>query len=84
MDAPLRIIALFGRKVETPFASIYKNGERCSLVKGIFEKLTVVLVTIALLGIFNGAAGWIWGPEEKFFESPFTLCTTTGSRRSAR
>jgi len=37
------------------------------------SELTVVLVTIALLGIFNGAAGWIWGPEEKFFQSPFTL-----------
>jgi branched-chain amino acid transport system permease protein len=37
------------------------------------SELTVVLVTIALLGIFNGAAGWIWGPEEKFFQSPFPL-----------
>ena len=37
------------------------------------SELTVVLVTIALLGIFNGAAGWIWGPQEKFFQSPFPL-----------
>ena len=35
--------------------------------------LTVVIVTIALLGIINGAAGWIWSPQEKFFQSPFPL-----------
>ena len=37
------------------------------------SELTVVIVTIALLGIFNGAAGWIWSPQEKFFQSPFPL-----------
>jgi branched-chain amino acid transport system permease protein len=37
------------------------------------SELTVVIVTIALLVIINGAAAWIWGPEEKFFESPFPL-----------
>jgi branched-chain amino acid transport system permease protein len=35
--------------------------------------LTVVIVTIALLGIINGAAGWIWSPQEQFFQSPFPL-----------
>jgi branched-chain amino acid transport system permease protein len=37
------------------------------------SELTVVIVTIALLGIINGAAGWIWSPQEKFFQSPFPL-----------
>jgi branched-chain amino acid transport system permease protein len=37
------------------------------------SELTVVIVTIALLGILNGAAGWIWSPQEKFFQSPFPL-----------
>ncbi len=33
--------------------------------------LTIVMATIALLVILNGLATWIWGPEEKFFPSPF-------------
>jgi branched-chain amino acid transport system permease protein len=33
--------------------------------------LTVVMATIALLVILNGAAAWIWSPELKFFPSPF-------------
>jgi branched-chain amino acid transport system permease protein len=37
------------------------------------SELTVVMVTIALLVILNGAAGWIWTPQEKFFQSPFPL-----------
>ena len=37
------------------------------------SELTVVIVTIALLGILNGAAAWIWSPQEKFFQSPFPL-----------
>jgi branched-chain amino acid transport system permease protein len=37
------------------------------------SELTVVMVTIALLVILNGAAGWIWAPQEKFFQSPFPL-----------
>ena len=35
--------------------------------------VTVVMATIALLVILNGLAGWIWAPEVKFFESPFSL-----------
>jgi branched-chain amino acid transport system permease protein len=35
--------------------------------------LTIVIVTIALLVTLNGAAAWIWSPEEKFFQSPFPL-----------
>src|SRR5579872_957841 len=37
------------------------------------SELTIVIVTIALLLTFNGAAGWIWSPQEKFFQSPFPL-----------
>ncbi|MGZ4396010.1 MAG: branched-chain amino acid ABC transporter permease, partial [Gaiellaceae bacterium] len=37
------------------------------------SELIVVMVTIALLVILNGAAGWIWSPQQKFFESPFPL-----------
>ncbi len=40
-------------------------------------ELTIVMVTIALLLILNGAAGWIWSPQEKFFESPFPLDVIT-------
>jgi branched-chain amino acid transport system permease protein len=34
---------------------------------------TVVIVTVALLVILNGAAQWIWSPQEKFFPNPFPL-----------
>jgi len=33
--------------------------------------LTIVMVTIGLLIVFNGAMGWIWTPELKSFPSPF-------------
>jgi len=34
-------------------------------------QLTVVIVTLGLLIIFNGLAGWIWGYQLKSFPSPF-------------
>jgi branched-chain amino acid transport system permease protein len=34
-------------------------------------QLTIVIVTLGLLIIFNGLAGWIWGYELKSFPSPF-------------
>ncbi len=37
------------------------------------SELTVVMATIALLVILNGAAAWIWSPEIKFLKSPFPL-----------
>jgi branched-chain amino acid transport system permease protein len=33
--------------------------------------LTVVMATIALLVILNGAAAWIWSPQLQFYPSPF-------------
>ena len=33
--------------------------------------LTIVIVTIGLLVVLNGLAGWIWSPELKSFPSPF-------------
>jgi branched-chain amino acid transport system permease protein len=33
--------------------------------------LTIVMVTIGLLVVLNGAMGWIWTPELKSFPSPF-------------
>jgi branched-chain amino acid transport system permease protein len=33
--------------------------------------LTTVIVTIGLVLVFNGAAGWIWSAEIRSFESPF-------------
>jgi branched-chain amino acid transport system permease protein len=33
--------------------------------------LTTVIITIGLVLIFNGAAGWIWSAEIRSFESPF-------------
>jgi branched-chain amino acid transport system permease protein len=34
-------------------------------------ELTVVMITIGLLVVLNGLAGWIWGREVKQFPSPF-------------
>ncbi|MEJ7792167.1 MAG: branched-chain amino acid ABC transporter permease [Gaiellaceae bacterium] len=33
--------------------------------------LTIVIVTIGLVLVFNGAAAWIWTAEVQFFPSPF-------------
>jgi len=38
--------------------------------------IVVVIVTIGLLIALNGLAPWIWGPEVKAFESPFSNGTT--------
>src|SRR5437867_7349959 len=46
------------------FATIIKPLQRGG-------ELTIVVATIALLIILNGAAGWIWTPEVKAFQSPF-------------
>ena len=47
-------------------------------------EIAVVIATIALLVILNGAAGWIWSPEVKSFESPFPLAgSTSGASGSA-
>jgi branched-chain amino acid transport system permease protein len=37
--------------------------------------LTIVIVTIGLLVVLNGLAGWIWSPELKAFPSPFPTGT---------
>jgi branched-chain amino acid transport system permease protein len=34
--------------------------------------LTIVIVTLGLALIFNGAAAWIWGGETRLFPSPFS------------
>ncbi|MGI9111594.1 MAG: branched-chain amino acid ABC transporter permease [Gaiellaceae bacterium] len=39
--------------------------------------LTTVIVTIGLVLIFNGAAGWIWSAEVRAFPSPFPNDTWT-------
>jgi branched-chain amino acid transport system permease protein len=36
-------------------------------------ELTVVMITIGLLVVLNGLAGWIWGPEVRNFPSPFPV-----------
>jgi branched-chain amino acid transport system permease protein len=33
--------------------------------------LTIIMITIALFVILNGAAAWIWTPEQRLFPSPF-------------
>jgi len=38
--------------------------------------LTIVIVTIGLVLLFNGAATWIWGGEVRVVESPFPSGTT--------
>jgi branched-chain amino acid transport system permease protein len=35
------------------------------------SELTMVMITIGLLVVLNGLAGWIWGPEIRGFPSPF-------------
>jgi branched-chain amino acid transport system permease protein len=34
--------------------------------------LTIVIVTLGLALVFNGASSWIWGAQVKSFESPFS------------
>jgi branched-chain amino acid transport system permease protein len=34
--------------------------------------LTLILATIGLFVVFNGAAAWIWSPEQREFPSPFS------------
>jgi branched-chain amino acid transport system permease protein len=34
--------------------------------------LTIVIVTLGLALVFNGASAWIWGAEVRSFESPFS------------
>jgi branched-chain amino acid transport system permease protein len=38
--------------------------------------IVIVIVTIGLLIALNGLAPWIWGPEVKAFETPFSNGTT--------
>ena len=37
-----------------------------------FSVLTIVIVTLGLALVFNGASAWIWGAEVRRFESPFS------------
>jgi branched-chain amino acid transport system permease protein len=34
--------------------------------------LTIVIVTLGLALVFNGASAWIWGGETRLFDSPFS------------
>ncbi len=52
-------------------------GGGAALYQGVIRPLSrggdiaIVIATIALFIILNGAAGWIWSPEVRSFESPF-------------
>ena len=61
----LGIAFVFGFLIE---AVVIRPLERASV-------LTVVMATIALLVILNGAAAWIWSPQLQFFPSPFPPTT---------
>ena len=39
-------------------------------------EIVIVIVTIGLLIALNGLSGWIWDPEVKAFDSPFSSGTT--------
>jgi branched-chain amino acid transport system permease protein len=39
-------------------------------------EIVIVIVTIGLLIALNGLSGWIWNPEVKAFDSPFSRGTT--------
>jgi len=39
-------------------------------------EIVIVIVTIGLLIALNGLSGWIWNPEVKAFDSPFSNGTT--------
>jgi branched-chain amino acid transport system permease protein len=39
-------------------------------------EIVIVIVTIGLLIALNGLSGWIWNPEIKAFDTPFSLGTT--------
>jgi branched-chain amino acid transport system permease protein len=39
-------------------------------------EIVIVIVTIGLLIAFNGLGSWIWGPEVKAFDTPFSNGTT--------
>jgi branched-chain amino acid transport system permease protein len=42
--------------------------------------IAIIIATIALFVILNGAAGWLWSPEIRFIQSPFpTGVVTIGS-----
>jgi branched-chain amino acid transport system permease protein len=38
-------------------------------------EIVIVIITIGFLIALNGLTGWIWGPEVKAFDSPFSLRT---------
>ncbi len=43
--------------------------------------LTIVIITIGLVLVFNGLAAWIWTAEVRFFPSPFPNETVDDRRR---
>src|SRR5439155_18835377 len=49
------------------------DGLQRSIIRPVerVPELTVVMITIGLLVVLNGLAGWIWGPEIRGFPSPF-------------
>jgi branched-chain amino acid transport system permease protein len=38
-------------------------------------EIVIVIITIGLLIALNGLTGWLWGPDVKAFDSPFSLRT---------
>ena len=55
------------------FAFVLGVGLQRVIIRPVERKglLTTVIITIGLVLVFNGAAGWIWSAEIRAFPSPF-------------
>jgi branched-chain amino acid transport system permease protein len=55
------------------FAFVLGVGIQRVIIRPVERKglLTTVIITIGLVLVFNGAAGWIWSAEIRAFPSPF-------------
>ena len=70
-DKGLPLWAAFGGALVVSFVGAV--GLQRTIIRPIerSSELTIVIVTLGLLIVFNGLAGWFWGYEVKSFPTPF-------------